>query len=885
MGWRVVFFVRGGRRKGILSGIMASRSEFLQGLAGRRLTGRGSLILLVSLALLPTGGTARADLDSVRTAIHDLMLTQGAGYPQGQTFLDDLQRGEQDLARFGGGTREQREAVAARLESRAREALLANPLVSGHPILFVVRSQYRPDHHNTATFFPAAQHEYNDGAFTPGGALKTIDLAHGGAVRTLFETREGVVRDPDVHFTGRKVVFSMRANPADSYHLYELNADGSGLRQLTFAKDVDDLDPLYLPDDSIAFSSTREPKYCGCNRHIMANLFVMDADGANIHQIGKSTLFEGHGSLMPDGRILYDRWEYVDRDFGDTQALWTCNPDGTSHALYWGNNQATPGAVIEARLIPGADRAICVFGSCHDRPWGAVAIIDRQRSLDGPSAVIRTWPAEATNLVKQAGWQLFDAFSGIKLKYEDPFPLDGKYFLVSRMTGQGEQMGLYLLDLFGNEIPLHTETPGCFNPMPLGPRSRPPILPLRRDFENHPGTFYVQDVYQGTHLAGVKRGEVKWLRVVESPEKRFWTHSVWGGQGIEGPAMNWNDFGSKRILGTVPVEADGSAYFEVPSETFVFFQLLDEDGMMIQSMRSGTMVQSGEHASCIGCHDERRAAPPVLGGQALALRRSPSQLAGWHGPPREFSFLAEVQPVFDKHCVSCHDFGKDAGKIMNLAPDRDLVFNTAYNELWRKKLITVVGAGPPEIQPARSWGSRASKLGQVLLKSYKDKLTAEEFDRVVTWIDLNAPYYPAFASAHPDNLAGRSPLNDQQLARLEELTGVPLRRLAGHAENRGPQVTFDRPELSPCLGPLANQDRAKYAEALALIRAGREALAQHPEADVPGFVPCETDQWREQKYAARRQQEERNRAALRRGEKAYERPTEAASPSPRNPSK
>jgi len=836
--------------------------------------GRGLFGMLVCSAALMANRSAATEIDSTRAAVSDIAAAQADRYPSGRHFLDNLDRLEQQLraAAADGAGADQRKKLQEQLASQQREALLANPLLSGQPILFVVRKQYHPDHHNTATFFPAAQHEYNDGAFTPGGALKAIDFARGGETRTLLETSAGLIRDPDVHFSGRKIVFSMRTNTVDSYHLFEINADGSGLRQLTFAKDVDDLGPFYLPDDSIAFSSTREPKYCGCNRHIMANLFVMDADGANIHQIGKSTLFEGHGRLMPDGRILYDRWEYVDRNFGDAQALWTCNPDGTSHSVYWGNNTAAPGAVIDARMLPGAEQAICVFGSCHDRPWGALAIIDRRLALDGPEGVVRTWPADATNLVKQSGWQIFDAFTAVSLKYEDPFPLSDKYFLTARMTGQGEQMGLYLLDVFGNEILIHSEAPGCFNPMPLGPHRRPPTLPLRRDLENKPGTYYVQDVYQGTHMSGVKRGQVKWLRVVESPEKRFWTRSGWGGQGFEGPAMNWTDFGNKRILGAVPVEEDGSAYFEVPSETFVFFQLLDENGMMIQSMRSGTIVQSGERASCVGCHEERRNAPSMQTAKVMALQRPASQLAGWHGPPRGFSFLAEVQPVFNKHCVRCHDYGKEAEKVINLAPDRDLVFNTAYNELWRKKFIKVVGAGPPEIQPALSWGSHASKLGQTLLAHYRDKLTEEEFDRVVTWIDLNAPYYPTFASAYPDNLAGRSPLDDKQLARLEELTGVPLRQLAGHAENRGPQISFDRPELSPCLAPLAAKKGVPYQEALALIWSGSLALASKPEADSPGFKPCETDQWRNQKYLARQEQEQRSRVALRQGKKVYDYP-------------
>jgi hypothetical protein len=285
----------------------------------------------------------------LRLAISDLLQTYGAEYARGHEFLERLDHWERAF-----------EDPAAAASSAAwvelqREALLAHPLLQRHPILFVVRHQYRPDHHNTATFFPSARGEYNDGAFTPGGALKLLDLARGGQVTTLLEVTEGVIRDPEVHFDGDRIVFALRRDLADSYHLYEVRTDGTGLKQLTFVAEADDFDPLYLPDDSIVFSSTREPKYCMCNRHIMANLFRMEADGANIHQIGKSTLFEGHASLMPDGRILYDRWEYVDRNFGDAQALWTVHPDGTGHAIYWGNYTASPGAVIDARMVPGTE--------------------------------------------------------------------------------------------------------------------------------------------------------------------------------------------------------------------------------------------------------------------------------------------------------------------------------------------------------------------------------------------------------------------------------------------------------------------------------------------------------------------------------------------------
>ncbi|NQU19738.1 MAG: hypothetical protein HQ567_00535, partial [Candidatus Nealsonbacteria bacterium] len=507
----------------------------------------------------------------------------------------------------------------------------------------------------------------------------------------------------------------------------------------------------------------------------------------------------------------------------------------------------------------------------------ALGIIDRRLGVDGRRPVLRTWPPEMADTVRIGGGFDCDSFSRVRLKYEDPWPLSDKHFLCSRMTGHGEQMGIFLVDVFGNEVLLHTEGAGCYDPMPIRRRPRPPVIPSRRDFANQQGHFFVADVYRGTHMQGVRRGTVKTLRVVESPEKRHWSWGSWNGQGYTAPGMNWHSLENKRILGTVPVEADGSAHFAVPADTFVYFQLLDEDGMMIQSMRSGTVVQSGEQTGCIGCHDERRTAPPSLDEETpLALKRPPSKPADWHGPSRLFGFTAEVQPVFDRHCVACHDYGKPAGEKLNLAGDRGLAFNTAYHELWRKGHVKCVGGGPAAVQGAYSWGSHASRLVEEIRRpkvpEHKDvKLSEEEFDRIVTWLDLNGVYYPTYACAFPESRTGRSPIDRAELNRLDQLTGVNLNGQMSYGGNRGPQVSFTRPELSPCLTKFTDHSAAEYREALSIIRQGQQRLSEHPRADMPGFRPCEKDQQREAKYARRQQIEHRNREAIRTGEKVYDR--------------
>ena len=756
--------------------------------------------------------------------------------------------------------------------------------VTNQPILFVARQQYIKDHHNTATFFPSAANEVNTGYYTPGGALEVFDPAD-GSVRTLVETTEGCVRDPDVHFSGEKVVFSMRRDYDDSYHIYEINADGSGLVQLTFIEDADDLNPIYMPSGKIAFSSTREPKYVQCNRHISGNLYNMDADGANINQIGRSTLWEDHCSLMPDGRIMYSRWEYVDRNFGDAQGLWMCDPDGTGHVIYYGNNTSSPGGVVDGQVIPGTQQAVCTFTSCHDIPWGAIAIIDRRIGVDGKEPVVRTWPASARDLVKVNNQTraVFDTFKSVTPKYEDPYPLadpetgvGGRYFLCSRAVSS-YQMGIVLLDAEGDDVLLYNEGSdrwGCYDPMPLASRPMPHDVTVHRKYNGVDGHFYVQDVYEGTNMDGIERGDVKYLRVVRVGEKRYHSPATgWSGQGGQAPGMNWDSFENKEILGTVPVEADGSAYFNCPPHQFVFFQLLDENKQMLHSMRSGTMLMPNETQGCIGCHDNRALAPAAYGTNSLPLAtlRAPSQLEGWYGLDRPFCYLQDVQPVFDAHCMGCHDFGGAGSGKLILAGDKGLFFNASYLELHRKGYTGAIGAGSAIIRQPKAWGSHASVLMATLLAGHNGvSLSTEELERIATWLDLNAPYYPFFSSNYPNGLAGRSPLSSSQNATLSSLTGKTFANFDGKGSNPGPMVCFDRPEKSPCLdGLTVGSD--DYNEALAIIQAGQAALAALPREDMPGYTRAgSTDLWRDAKYAGRHAREAMNQAAINAGVKAYD---------------
>jgi len=832
------------------------------------------------------------EIASLRAAIDDLEGEFAARYPAADRFRRRL-----------AGAR-----TAEALEELRREALPAHPLLAENRILFVTRPQYVLNHGTEATMCQTG--ECNTRFFRGGGALKTLDLP-GGKVTTILDVPEGIARDPEVHFDGGKILFSMRRNIEDDYHLYEIDVDGGGLKQLTFAPRVSDIQPVYMPDGTIVFSSTRDPKYIPCQRHLMANLYKMNGDGSNIHQIGYNTQFEGRASLMPDGRLLYTRWEYVDKHFSSAYGLWTVNPDGTDHALYYGGYAWQPGAVIDGRIIPGTRKFVAVFASVHHLGWGALVVADRSRGLDGTQPVLRSWPADISAYINR--WDKeerigggADSFGRLPIPYEDPYPLSENFFLCVRPLAPKKHTGLFLVDMFGNEILLHEEAPGCFDPMPIAARQRPPAITPKTDLAETDGTFYVQNVYLGQFTDRVVRGSVAYLRVVEAPPKRTFPAwgigdwAPWGSPDSHHPvALNWHHYNHKRILGTVPVEEDGSAYFKVPAGKFVYFQLLDADGMMIHSMRSGTMLQPGERKGCVGCHEAHLESRSSEGRVPLALRRGPQELDGWYGPPRNFSYAAEVQPVLDKHCVSCHDYGKEAEEL-NLSGDKGIVFSASYTNLLRgsppvwqrsqlaaeKSPVGSVGAGPVKVIEPYTWGAHRSRLVDLLREGHCDvKLSREDFDRIVTWIDLNVPYYPTHAAYYAANTAGRSPLDHRDLAELgtlvlrspggrdygwSKVTEYTNSQIARIMTTHGEPVNFTRPERSLCLSGFEGTDDPNYRRALALIRQGQSNLEEHPRCDMPGFQPCEVDRARLDYLARRQGIEKANREAIVAGKKLYD---------------
>jgi hypothetical protein len=661
---------------------------------------------------------------------------------------------------------------------------LRNPLLDFDQVLFVKRA---------TTLFPHVSDQYYGWWSRPGGGLYLLKGVRrdDAAIRSLTEDwPEGSFLNPDISYDGRRVLFAWCRHypelaavadktdkdqlPEDAfYHVFEMDLEDGVVRQLTHGR-YDDFDARYLPDGRIVFVSTRKGTAlqanqasaqstlhvtqpdsfvrCGGGNHRPVAVFTlhrMDADGGNLCAISAFENFEWLPAVASDGRILYARWDYIDRFNGDFFSLWSTNPDGTNGQLVYGNYTARPQAVFEARPIPDSTKLIFTATAHHSITGGSLVLLDRTRGDEFERPLTRLTPEVC--FPETEGWP--DHY------YAHPWPLSEQYHLTSWSDRRlpphtlmppedprnpANACGIYLYDAFGNLTLLHRDAQiNSVTPIPVRARAKPPALPdLVRWTDPQQGSFLVQDIYQG--LVGVPRGSIRQLRIVGVPPK------------VQ-PQMNQPSLGVSRedpgkfVLGNVPVEADGSAYFEIPSGIPVFFQVLDGDGLAVQTMRSLTYVQPGQALACIGCHEHRDMAPPVA-GVPLAAAREPSLLEpGPEGSwPLRFDRL--VQPVLDQQCVRCHrPDGEDAAAAaLDLTAAKSYSSLLEYGEGDLRKLAferdrSIVGEMP----------ARRSRLFQLLTAPeghYQVSLSPEDLRRLVTWMDTYAQVSGSYSEQQEQEL-------------------------------------------------------------------------------------------------------------------------------------
>ncbi|MCP4642875.1 MAG: hypothetical protein GY851_20675 [bacterium] len=730
-------------------GIGTTREAATYAAAVERILGRGETLL----ATLRREGTALDDEAAAWQALRDesTRLTEAK-------LADDAPQWEN---------------LWLRTHHDRRRIVFSNPLAQVGPLLFVKRVPASFSHQLTQYYGRCAR---------PGGGLFVLDAPGVSmACRQLApdELPLGSVMQPEVSHDASRIVFAHTPAPTAPqrgkydefkdrrYHLYEIRPNGLGLRQLTDGP-YDDFSPRELPNGQLMFISTRRGGYHRCGRGPcdVYTLSLAEHDGSNPRTVSYHETQEWDPAVLADGRVIYTRWDYVDRNAVHYQQLWTVRPDGSAPTAYYGNNTFNPVGVWEPVQVPNSPYVMATAAAHHAMTAGSIILLDTTKGVDGLEPIARLTPdapfPESETHVAPRSWHApgspkeYDTPQEAKRWpghcYRTPYPLSEQFFLAAYSydpligepdSNKPNMFGIYFVDAFGNRELVYRDLNIASQwPVPIRPRAKAPAIPSMRDPKvADEGTFFLQDVYASD--PALPKGSVKSLRIVQVLPKTT-PHANTPTVGFA------NASPGKQVLGTVPVYEDGSAVFHAPAGIPLAFQALDEHGRAVQVMRSITYLQPGERASCVGCHEHRLTAPPQM-PKAMALRHEPSRIDPGPDGSKPLSYPLLVQPVLDKHCVKCHGGETPAGPKdcpIVLTGEPEGRYSKSYNVLAKRVPYSSWGGletnGEPMSQPGR-FGAVASSVMDMLLKGHHEvKLARNDMDRLVTWMDANALFYGTF---------------------------------------------------------------------------------------------------------------------------------------------
>lgn len=613
-----------------------------------------------------------------------------------------------------------------------------------------------------------------------GGQNKPYNVGFDGYGNvTGEETEGGSFLSPDLSYDAKSILFAYveckgerkhdhhtdpsRGHWAEGrcYHVFRVNVDGSELEQLTDGT-WNEFDPCLLPSGRIAFISERRGGYLRCGRVCPTfTLYDMAADGSDINCLSYHETNEWHPTVGNDGKIAWTRWDYIDRHFSAAHMPWTTTPDGCDprpiHGNYaWKGNR--PDMEMSLKAIPGSSKFVATAAPHHGQAYGSLIIIDPQVNDDDSGAPLK-------RLTPEVGFP--ETPDGGTESYGTPWPLSEDYHLcvyddaTRNLAGKGYEganYGIYLVDSFGNRELIYRDSQiSCLRPIPLVPRQKPMVMrsTVVRPTGNQPAEATVS-------LLNVYDSLKPWPAGTKIKSLRLWQIIPQSVPAVRNMGMQVPNTGSlnigRYVLGTVPVEEDGSANFIVPAKVQMFFQALDENGLAVQSMRSGTHFQPGEELSCQGCHEPKHRAPTPLKSQPLALKRKPSRPQPDVDGTNPFSYPRLVQPVLEKNCVECHKKNPDKAPRLdaelvvnkgnvNVWMDLDTTYYASYVSLAPKFGFYDYGQGEGKTHRTTpgAFGALGSKLYPMLAKGHHDlKLSPEDMHRITVWLDSCSMFYGVY---------------------------------------------------------------------------------------------------------------------------------------------
>lgn len=680
------------------------------------------LIGAVTLALFPATSSAKevnyGTKESLRLAIQDLMDTHGSRYANGPKYLKQLAQINSEEA----------------LTELRKMALMANPSLDFEKLLIVERTggkKWLPANWQCNSSMPKSGHK---------NQIATLSLKD-GSVETLYQpANQAFVGDLELHYDAAKIMYSSIGKNG-AWAVFEMDLGNKKSKQITpEIADIDCMDACYLPDDRIVFTSTAGFQGVPCvgGRDSVANLHLLDPKTNKIRRLCFDQENNWCPTVLPNGKLLFLRWEYTDSAHYFSRVLMHMNPDGTNQKEFYGSNSYWPNSMFYARPVPGSSNIFIAIISGHHgiARAGELILFDNNKGRHEASGVVQRIPGAGKEVKPVIKDRLVNGSFPLFLH---PYPISDKHFIVS-MSLDNKNYGIYLVDTFDNIVPIKAaDQNSLVEAIPLRKTERPHAKPDVVRLGEKDATFYIQNIYAGPGLKGVPKGAVKSLKVYKyeyAPRKKGGHYAI----GMEGP---WD---VRTVLGTVPINEDGSVIFKAPANTPIAFAPLDAEGKALQMMRSWTTAMPGEVVSCVGCHEPQSMSP--VSRPTLASHMPPKELTPWlGGPVRGFSFNREIQPMLDQHCVGCHtsELAKKDGR-----PDfEDMKKSyTALHPFIRRN----GPEGDYHLLTPLEFHADTSELIQLLAKGhYNVKLDKVSQEKLITWIDMNVPLHGSWTEATNGN--------------------------------------------------------------------------------------------------------------------------------------
>lgn len=704
-----------------------------------QITGYQKLHKQVQRMLLLQSELKWLNMEAIRLAYEDMKRIEGFDAVKYLPILTEL---EQQVKQGFGNIYSGDEAVLVNAEkavANKRAILLANPLLNGDKILTV---RYQLGNRDRRAMAPELGTQSNnwsnqESARRKGFNADIVELSNlrdEVQIRTIYKPdNTSSIADLKLHWDGDRAMFTQTMSD-NRWNVFEVKLNNGDCKKLIDnpEPDLEFYDGTYLPDGRIIANSNIGYQGVPCvnGSDPVGNMVLYTPQSKNLRRLTFDQDANWNPVIMNNGRVMYTRWEYTDLTHYYTRIVMNMNPDGTEQKALYGSGSMFPNSTFDVQPLPGYASAFVGIISGHHgvARSGRLILFDPAKARKGAAGMLQEIPHRNRPIVEEVKDRLVD---GVWPQFIKPSPLNDTYFLVAAKLDKNDLWGIYLVDKFDNVTCLHKmEGEGYISPIAVRKTVTPPAIPDRVKLDDKQATVFIQDIYEGEGLKGIPRGTVKSLRLHAYEYAYVQTQSDHNWHGIQ---SGWD---IKRMLGTVPVEEDGSVIFKIPANTPVSIQPLDKDGVAVQWMRSWLTGQPGEIVSCVGCHEDQNQI--VIPKRVIASQKAPHALTPPEGGPRSFTFDLEVQPILDRACIACHN---GEGKAFDLRGGKkdNRGYGTSYLNL-HPYVHRQGGEGDMVVLYPYEYHPNTSELVRLLKKGhYNVQLTDAEWRKIYNWIDYNAP--------------------------------------------------------------------------------------------------------------------------------------------------